>query len=71
MQTIAKVTKPTAVEPSVAACLARARAALEALDVAAAEQHVAAGFQHALHGWWQVGGRPGGFACILGGPGGG
>jgi hypothetical protein len=38
-----------AIEPSPQACLVRAYAALQALDMGGAEQHVAAGFQHVLH----------------------
>ena len=47
-----------AIEPSPQSCLIRAYAALQALDMASAEQQVAAGFQHVLHGWWQLPERP-------------
>lgn len=51
-------TKPAAIEPSPQSCLIRAYAALQALDMPSAEQHVAAGFQHVLHQWWQLPDRP-------------
>jgi hypothetical protein len=40
------------IEPSPQSCLIRAYAALQALDMNSAEQHVNAGFQHVLHKWW-------------------
>ena len=39
------------IEPSPQSCLIRAYTALQALDMASAEQHITAGFQHVLHKW--------------------
>lgn len=39
------------IEPSPQSCLIRANAALQALDMNSAEQHINAGFQHVLHKW--------------------
>ncbi|KIY95658.1 transformation/transcription domain-associated protein [Monoraphidium neglectum] len=59
--------KQMTIEPSPQSCLIRTYAALQALDMNSAEQHINAGFQHVLHKWWQLPEQPWSSAahCVL------